>query len=85
MATKDITVPGLDPRFSPLGLFHREQSRAALQSGKGNTLRLALERESGHVSVFETAIGDAGEAATLLHAERLAKFLLCINLSTLSL
>ena len=76
MATKDITVPGLDPRFSPLGLFHREQSRAALQSGKGNTLRLALERESGHVSVFETAIGDAGEAATLLHAERLAKFLL---------
>jgi predicted NBD/HSP70 family sugar kinase len=39
-------------------------------------LRLALERENGNVSVFETEIGAPGDSATLLHAERLAKFML---------
>lgn len=39
-------------------------------------LRLALERDNGNISVFETAIGAASDPATLTHAERLVKFFL---------
>ena len=66
----------LDLRFSPLGLLHRNQVRAAVLAGAPEMLRLALERENGHVTVFQTAIGAPNEPTTLLHAERLTKFLL---------
>lgn len=61
----------LDPAFSPLSRFHQSQSH-----GGSNRLRFALERENGNVALFETAIGDPSDDATLLHAERMAKLLL---------
>lgn len=76
MTAPKILPAKLDPGFLPLGQFHRNQARAARHSARPNKLRLALERENGNISVFETEIGAAGDPATLLHAERLAKFLL---------
>ena len=64
-------TPTLDPAFSPFVRFHRDQCRAATRR-----LRLALEREGGNIAVFESPIGDPAEAATLFHAERLAKLFL---------
>lgn len=66
----------LDPEFLPFGHFHRSQVQAARLLGNPEMLRLALERENGNISVFETVIGAPGDPATLLHAERLVKFLL---------
>lgn len=76
MSSSNCPAATLDPAFSPLGQFHRSQVREAFLSGKPNSLRLALERENGNVSVFHTAIGAPGDPATLQHAERLAKFML---------
>ncbi len=66
----------LDPAFSPFGIFRRNQIGSTQASEQQNMLHLALERENGNFSVFNTVIGDPREASTLLHAERLAKFLL---------
>ena len=66
----------LDPEFMPLASMHRSQFETVRSSGDPDTLRLALERENGNISIFETAIGDANDPATLLQAERLAKFFL---------
>jgi predicted NBD/HSP70 family sugar kinase len=76
MSSPNCPAATLDPAFSPLGQFHRSQAQAARLSGNPDMLRLALERENGNISVFETAIGAPGDPATLLHAERLAKFML---------
>jgi predicted NBD/HSP70 family sugar kinase len=76
MSVRNILPVKLDPAFSPLGQFHRSKAQAARLSGQSNLLRLALERGTGNISVFETVIGAAGEPATLRHAERLTKFLL---------
>ena len=76
MSSSNCPAATLDPAFSPLGQFHRSQVREAFLSGNPGTLRLALERENGNVSVFQTAIGAPGDPATLLHADRLAKFML---------
>ena len=76
MSSPNCPAATLDPAFSPLGQFHRSQAQAAQLSKNPEMLRLALERENGNVSVFETEIGAPGDPATLLHAERLAKFML---------
>ena len=76
MSSIPILSAKLDPAFSPLGVFHRRRAHIARLSGQPDMLRLALERESGNISVFETAIGEAHDPATLVHAERLAKFML---------
>jgi predicted NBD/HSP70 family sugar kinase len=68
--------PKLDPQFVALGRFHRREAQRARESGSPNVLRLALERENGNVTTFETPIGDVRKASTLFHAERMTKFLL---------
>ena len=76
MSVRNLLSTKLDRAFSPLGQYHRSQVVAARRAGESKLMRLALERENGNVTVFETVIGAAGDPATLLHAERLAKFLL---------
>ena len=66
----------LDLAFSPLGVFHQLRAQVARLSGQPDMLRLALERGNGNISVYETAIGEAHDPATLVHAERLVKFML---------
>jgi predicted NBD/HSP70 family sugar kinase len=76
MAEEFCSAPKLDPHFTPLGRFHHRQAQQARETGNPNVLRLALERENGNVATFETPIGDVRDASTLVHAERLTKFLL---------
>ena len=76
MSTNQIYAAKLEPSFTPLSLFHRNQVTDARRSERPNTLQLALERDNGHISVFTTTIGAADAPETLLHAERLAKFFL---------
>lgn len=68
--------PALDPSFSPLARFHRQQVSETAHSPSSNILKIALEREKGLVSTFECRIGSVTDPATVIHAERLAKFLL---------
>jgi predicted NBD/HSP70 family sugar kinase len=70
-------LPPLDPGFEPIILAWRDYLARALASG-GVPLRLAVEREDGLVSVFETVAPgkDADPDATYRMIERVAKFLL---------
>lgn len=70
---RDWTAPELDPSFVPLArLFLRYRHEAA------EPFAVALERENGQVSVYETALfGTAGRAEEdRYYLERLVKFLL---------
>ncbi len=60
------SLPGLDPAFRPL---HRV-------SGAGDDFKIALERESGAVSVFSARLVQGDAEMRQRHAERLAKFFL---------
>jgi predicted NBD/HSP70 family sugar kinase len=60
------SVPELDPGFRPL---HRA-------SGVGDDFKIALERESGAVSVFSARLVQGDAEMRQQHAERLAKFFL---------
>jgi len=64
--------PTLDPEFLAPVLFNRAYSARA---SSGQPLILALERESGLVSRFETRIVE-GDIDTLRYIERIVKFLL---------
>jgi predicted NBD/HSP70 family sugar kinase len=66
----------LDPKFQPAVLFNRRYVAAAKKSGRAVPLVLGLERENGLVSRYETVVMPGADAATLLYAERLVKFLL---------
>ncbi len=71
--------PPLDPGFRPASLANREFLARVRDSGKAVPLRIAVERESGRISVFETEAFDEGAAefeANLQYAERLVKTLL---------
>lgn len=71
------TVPApLDRHFQPPGLFHRDYVAAAKKSGRAVPFVIALERENGLVSRYETVIDRSAGATTLFYAERLVKFLL---------
>ncbi|HLJ85289.1 MAG TPA: ROK family protein [Candidatus Angelobacter sp.] len=75
--TPAVVAP-LDPGFLPAALFTRKY-RALVQAKGGVPLRLGLERGDGSISTYSTTVlpASAGhEAATLLHVERIAKFLL---------
>ncbi len=70
-------IPPLEPEFRPSSLANRvfRQQVAAV----GVPLTLALERENGQVSRFETLVfpdGHPQSAANLPYVERLVKFLL---------
>lgn len=60
------SVPGLDPAFRPLRRV----------SGVGDDFKIALERESGAVSVFSARLVQGDVEMRQRHAERLAKFFL---------
>jgi len=70
-------APVLDPEFRPAVLANRA-FRLAVQR-KPVHVRIALERENGSVSVFETVVADAGlpeVRGNFTYIERLVKFLL---------
>ncbi len=64
--------PPLDSEFLAPVLVHRAY---AARAGSGQPLILALERESGRVSRFETRIVE-GDPGTARYVERIVKFLL---------
>ena len=66
----------LDPHFRPPALFNRDYLAAAKRSGRAVPFVIALERENGLVSRFETMIDARADETTLLYVERLVKFLL---------
>ncbi len=76
MISIPLATKKLDRGFKPLAQIYREAKGASSSGGGANRLRLALEREGGKISVFETAIGSGDDVRTLVLAERLAKFFL---------
>jgi len=60
-----FTAPLLDPHYQPLPIPRGEP-----------TLRIALERNDGCVSIFNAALSGSSAADQLRHAERLIKFFL---------
>lgn len=71
--------PVLDPGFRPMGLAFAKYARAVEAAGGGTPFKVAVERENGLVSVFETRVlppGPVSFAATAYYAERIVKFLL---------
>jgi predicted NBD/HSP70 family sugar kinase len=66
----------LDPKFQPAILFKHRYVAAVKNSGRAVPLVVGLERENKLVSRFETVVFPEADAATLLYAERLVKYLL---------
>lgn len=72
-------VPPLDPDFRPAALASRAYRNDVRASGCGVPLVIALERDGGAVSRYDTIVfpdGHPRSAETLDYAERLVKFLL---------
>ncbi|MCS7059828.1 MAG: ROK family protein [Anaerolineae bacterium] len=72
-------TPPLDEGFCPVALASRAFRQAVLASGAVAPLVLAIERNDGAVSRYETVVfadDHSGAAANLRYAERLVKFLL---------
>jgi predicted NBD/HSP70 family sugar kinase len=71
-------LPPLHPEFRPAWLANRAFRAEAMRAG-GVRLVLALERDAGNVSLFDTLVlpeGHADAASNLRYAERVLKFLL---------
>lgn len=71
--------PPVDPGFRPVILAHKNYKAAVEKSGLGLPVRIAVERESGLVSIYETRVlhvESASLEATRLFVERIVKFLL---------
>jgi len=75
-ASHDREKPPLDPDFVPAALWNRDFQAAARASGSARKLTIALERQDGSRSVFDTEIGSAADPASRFYVERLVKFLL---------
>lgn len=76
---KPRVSPVLDPDFRPPALAHREFLRMVDESGRGVRFVVAIERDSGKVSRYETRVLDMEHplaAANYFYVERLLKFLL---------
>ena len=72
-------VPELDPGFRPAVLANRAFRQRVANSGKAVPLVLAVERENGRISRFETCVYDprcAEAPANFHYVERIVKFLL---------
>ena len=69
-------VPSADPDFIPLGLFFQAYSQSA-----GQPFAIAIERNSGYVSVYDTKIQGVPELfeADCYYIERLVKLLLWVK------
>ena len=75
-------LPSLDPGFLPVGAFRRAYRAAAAAHPDSFRVRLALERESGRVSVVEEPAVPSGlglDEATDLFFERLLKSMLWVR------
>src|SRR6187402_1120840 len=71
--------PPLHPEFRPAVLGNRAFRAAVAVAGSSERLVIALERDAGNVSIFESQIFSAGHADAALnlsYAERILKFLL---------
>ncbi len=71
-------LPPLHPEFRPAVLGNRAFRQAAAKAG-GERLVIALERDAGNVSIFESPVfpeAHAEAASNLRYAERVLKFLL---------
>src|SRR5579872_1473771 len=71
--------PPLDPVYRPAFLAHRHFIEAVEKSGKGVSLKLALERSGGQIAVYSTLNfpeGHPESEAAYRHAERIVKFML---------
>ncbi len=72
-----LSIPApLDPGFAPAVLYNRDYLQSVRASGTGVPLILGLERECGLVSRFETLVRPNADSETMLHIERMVKFLL---------
>lgn len=74
MLQASIPAP-LDPGFIPAIQFHRRYLESARASARAQPLVIALERENGLVSRYETLVTPDDSADTLRFAERLVKFM----------
>lgn len=75
-------IPVLDKNFIPAVLYNRAFLKAVKESGKGVPLRIALERNNGLISAYDTEIfaEDAGmDEENFFYVERLVKSLLWIR------
>lgn len=73
------TVPVLDPGFRPPVLANRAFVEAVNASGCGVPCLIAVERDRGRVSRFDTVVYDMkhpAAAGNFFYIERLVKFLL---------
>lgn len=70
-----ISAP-LDPGFQPAVVFNRNYVAAANAAANAVPLVIALERESGFISRYETVVKPGADAETLRYVERIVKFLL---------
>jgi len=68
--------PVLDPGFAPPVIFNRAYREAARHLTKSVPLVIAIEREAGYVSRYETVVLNDHSPDTLTYAERLVKGLL---------
>ena len=68
----------IDPGLVPAALWTRAYLRRCGQTGGSSELTIALRRDDGTASLFRTQVLARGvdDAATYLHVERTAKFLL---------
>jgi predicted NBD/HSP70 family sugar kinase len=76
LSLKPALAAPLDPDFQPAVLFNRGYVAAAQASAGGVPLVVALEREGGLVSRYETVVKPGADAATLRYVERLVKTLI---------
>jgi predicted NBD/HSP70 family sugar kinase len=71
-----IFAAPLDAQFQPAVVFNRGYLATAKKSGRAVPLVLGLERENKFISRYATLVLPEADAATLVYAERLVKFLL---------
>jgi predicted NBD/HSP70 family sugar kinase len=72
-----LRIPApLDLNFEPAALFNRRYREETQESGRALPLVIALERENGLCSRYETLVKPTADADTLRYVERLVKFLL---------
>lgn len=76
---KPQLIPPLDEGFRPASLANHAYRKSVDASSGGVALKIALERGSGLISVFQTSIFPSDHprvAENLMYVERLVKFLL---------
>lgn len=72
-------APPLDPGFRPIVSANQRFCALARESGAGQSVTIAIERDQGQVSVYRTVVqppGSGSERMNLRYLERLVKMLL---------